>query len=126
MAKNCVLSVSHPWRPSALKGARSQTEAAVGLSQLLFVPGLDQPIHHCCQGHAAPGAAPQGTLSFSDGGLVAHGADEVGADFTLTLAHLQTTAGDNSCRETIPNSHASIHVRSFGSHDILCSFTFNH
>lgn len=92
--KNCVLS-RNLGSPSALKGARSQTEAAVGLSQLLFVPGLDQTIHHRCQGHAAPGAAPQGALCLSDGGLVAHGADEVGADFTLTLAHLQTTADDS-------------------------------
>lgn len=91
MAKK-LRPLSHPRSLSALMGARSQTEAAVGLSQLLFVPGLDQTIHHRCQGHAAAGAAPQGALCLSKGGLAAHGADEVGADFPLTLAHLQTRA----------------------------------
>lgn len=74
---------------SALEGARSQTEAPVGFSDLFLVSGLDQTVHHLRQGHASPRPPSQVAICSSDGALAAHGADEIGANFPLTFTHLQ-------------------------------------
>lgn len=78
-----------PTIPSALQGAGIQTEPPVGLSHLLLVSGLDETEHHSCQRHASCCPAACAAICGNIGHLAAHGADEIGADFPLALAHLK-------------------------------------
>lgn len=82
------ISLFIPTVPSALQGAGSQTEPPVGFPHLLLVSGLDQTEHHSCQRHASCCPPPHAAICPSVGRLAAHGADEIGAHFPLSLAHL--------------------------------------
>lgn len=77
--------------------ARAQTERSVGLSHLLLVLGLEQTEDHLRQGHASSRPHRQVGGRPAARPLAAHGADEVGADFPLTLAHLQRRQRFTEC-----------------------------
>lgn len=75
--------------PSALKGTGSQTKAPAGFSDLFLVSCLDETKHHFCEGQASSRPSPQVAICSDLGALAAHVADEIGANFPLTLADLR-------------------------------------
>lgn len=117
---------------SILQGAGSQTEPPVGLPQLLLVSGLNETEHHSRQRHASSSRPCPHTPVFRNvGHLAAHGADEVGADLPLLLAHLEKEGRGHRvssilyCKDLLTNMEISVesHI-SPGTvmHLIVCFF----